>query len=75
MQEESAKYRIKELYKRLIDVREKYGYHAELSNGAIAAIAENIFAHKENEAAEKQEEGREQDRPGARARGGHATLR
>lgn len=72
MQEESAKYRIKELYKSLIDVREKYGYHAELNNGAIT---ENIFAHKENEAAEKQEEGREQDRPGARARGGHATLR
>lgn len=72
MQEESAKYRIKELYKSLIDVRKKYGYHAELNNGAIA---ESIFAHKENEAAEKQKEGREQDRPGARARGGHATLR
>lgn len=70
MKEESATYRIKERYKNLIEieVRKKYGYHAELSNGAIAAIAENAFAQKENEAAEKQEEGSEQDRLGAQAR-------
>ena len=72
MKEESATYRIKELYKNFKEVRKKYGYPAELSNGAIAAIAENAFAQKEaqkeNEAAEKQEEGSEQDRLGAQAR-------